>query len=330
MTEEREERPAADAEHPNQPAAETKSEASPPPPTPESPPTQVAKREEPPPPLAMDSDDVTQLWRLSGFLANSSLLPDQLTVAKSGQTARNNALLLMLVGKDRGLTPLQSVSGGLHIIEGKVEIGAHAMVALVQKSGAAEFIMPDMTRCDDQRAVYVTRRRDWPAGMVQEFTFTIDDAALMGLLDKGKTQWAKDNNNWRRMPAVMLRRRAASGCCREFYADVVLGLYDHDEVTAMGLSAVAARADAVATAALADLERAREAETATDAEVVEPTNPARRADPVADRIKAKAKAGRDKGPQANVPTGKGMTIGDCAQCGLPDQELTNGACPACQ
>lgn len=282
-------------------------------------------------PLFADSDDVSQLWRLAGFLANSDLLPEALTT-KGNVRGRYNALLMMLVGKDRGLTPLQALSGGLHIIEGKVEIGAHAMVALVLKSGAAEYIKPVMALCNDTQAVYRTRRRDWPPNEFEDFVFTIDDAARMLLLDKGKTEWAKANNNWRRMPKTMLMRRAASGCCREFYSDVVLGLYDHGELGALGIEAspVPGRANAMAEAALTELAlmKERDAAGATDAEVVEAAP--KRADAMADRLKAKAKAGRAKGPEADKDTGRGMTIGQCARCATDDLELQDGICQACQ
>lgn len=81
----------------------------------------------------------------------------------------------------------------------------------------------------------------------------------MGLLDKGRTDWAKANNQWRKQPRTMLRRRSQSMLAREVYPDITMGLYDHDELAemrtrelALGIDPDRVLASSQTTAALAE------------------------------------------------------------------------------
>lgn len=286
----------------------------------------IRRREEPPPPLGMDSDNVIDLWRLAGFLCESELLPGKLSRRMSPDRARNNVFLMMLIGKDRGLTPMQSISGGFHVIEGKIEIGAHAMVALCLSSPACEYLAPISKECTDAKAVYRTRRRGWPECHYEDFTFTVEEAGRMGLLTKGRDAEAKANNNWQKMPGTMCRRRAATGICREYYPDVVLGLYDHGEIT----ETFGEAPDLVVMPAGTDVSGSKPAGVPiTDA-------PYKTRDPLADRVKAKTEASREADAKpgrrpAPPPPRRDDNVGTCEACGTIEQELDlAGRCQSCR
>lgn len=275
----------------------------------------IRRREEPPPPLGMDSDNVIDLWRLAGFLCESELLPERLSRKVSPDRARNNVFLMMLFGKDRGLSPMQSLSGGFHVIEGKVEIGAHAMVALCLRSPMCEYLAPVSKLCTDTQAVYRTRRRGWPPDQYEDFTYTIEDAAKAGLLEKARS-------NWQKRPSTMCRRRAATGICREYYPDVVLGLYDHEEIQ----ETFDRSPDLVVMPAGTDVSDVKVAGVSiADA-------PYKPRDPLADRIKAKTEASREADRQTRPrPQRPRDGVGSCEACGTAEQELDlDGRCQACR
>lgn len=135
---------------------------------------------------------------------------------------------VLMKGQALGLHPMTSI-GNINVIEGKAEVGATLMVALCLKSGLCEYFR--LVSSDERSATYVTKRRGDSAEI--QFTYTIEEADQMGLLDKGKSDWAKENNQWKKQPRTMLRRRCQSHLAREVFADVVMGLYDHDELSEM-------------------------------------------------------------------------------------------------
>jgi len=59
-------------------------------------------------------------------------------------------------------------------------------------------------------------------------TYTIDEARQAGLLSR---------DAWRQFPVDMLRNRAVSRACREGFPDVLLGLYDPEEIEAIEIPA---------------------------------------------------------------------------------------------
>ena len=130
------------------------------------------------------------------------------------------AFMVLAQGKELGMSAMQALNS-IAIVSGKPTISAQAMVALVQRSGKADFIKCiESTR---EKAVWKTHRRDDPDETPVVVEFTEADARDMKLLDK---------DNWRKQQKTMLKWRAATAICREVYPDVVLGLYDPDELDA--------------------------------------------------------------------------------------------------
>lgn len=178
----------------------------------------LAKRE----PLPFYPRNADEMWRYATFLARSDLLPRAL------RGKANDVFVVLMKGHDFGWKPMQSIAA-INVIEGKAEIGAQAIVALILQSGQCKSWR--LVKSDERSAIYVTQRvgHDEPT----PFEYTIEEAAQMGLLDKGRDEQAKANNQWRRQPRTMLRRRCQTNLGRDVYPDIVMGLYDQGELTEM-------------------------------------------------------------------------------------------------
>lgn len=218
-------------------AADQPSAQQSPPPSPRSPP---APEDGPGPvnnqgqrvAVSFDPQNADEMYRYAQMLARSTLLPRGFYDRddKEKKHARvGDVHFVLMKGKAMGLHPMTSI-GNINIIDGKAEVGALLMLSMVRKSGLMAPGGWKLVHSDARRAVFATRRidEDWT-----EFEYTIEEADQMGLLDKGRSEWAQANNQWKKQPRTMLRRRAQSMLLREVYPDVVLGCYDHDELTEM-------------------------------------------------------------------------------------------------
>jgi len=186
-----------------------------------------AKRE----PVPFEPSNVDDMYRYARMLAGASLLPRAYYDRDDRERKHpkiSDVHFVLLKGQQLGLHPMVAISQ-INIIDGKAEVGALLMVSLCRRSGLCEYFT--LVSSDERQATYKTKRRGEPSEVV--FTYTIEEADQMGLLDKGRTDWAKENNQWKKQPRTMLRRRAQSMLAREVYPDIVMGLYDHDEIAEM-------------------------------------------------------------------------------------------------
>lgn len=129
-------------------------------------------------------------------------------------------LSTVLAGRELGIPAMASLRA-FHIIEGKPQLSAGAIVSLVLKSGKARYFR--CTERTDTRATYCTQRGDDP------------ELCLSYTIEEGKQAWPKDEAAWRksgwgRNPADMLVARASSKLARLVYPDVVSGLYAPEEM----------------------------------------------------------------------------------------------------
>lgn len=128
------------------------------------------------------------------------------------------AAFLLMTGRELGLSPMQSLRG-IYVVSGKPVLSADLMVAAVRRSGLCEswrVVESTPQRCEIEtlrKGETVPARRVW----------TMDDAKRAGLTGKG---------TWAAYPAAMLRHRCAADLARQEYPDVLLGLYDPDEMDA--------------------------------------------------------------------------------------------------
>lgn len=197
-----------------------------PPPPPPPPPAPAVERA----PLPFYPTTTDEMWRYATMLARSKLLPK--AFYPKGDWGKENCRVadvhvVLMKGHDLGLKPMQAI-GNINVIDGKAEVGALLMTSLILKSGMCEEwrLVSSTTRS----ATYRTKRR---GAEPIEFEYTIEEAEQMGLVDRGKDEEAKAKNQWRLQPRTMLRRRCQSHLAREVYPDIVMGLYDHDELSEM-------------------------------------------------------------------------------------------------
>jgi hypothetical protein len=89
-------------------------------------------------------------------------------------------MMIMLAAREYGIGPAQALNGGLHIIEGKVELSARVMSALIRRAKhQLKIVESTSTRC-----TIAGKRSD--TGETHTVTYTIEDAQLAGLIkDKG-------------------------------------------------------------------------------------------------------------------------------------------------
>lgn len=148
--------------------------------------------------------------RLADRLARSGLIPEALR-GKPG-----DVLIVLMTGHELGLAPMQALRG-LHVVNGRPIMAADLAVALVKRSPACgHFSLLEST---DARATYETQRRGEPGKT--RLTWTIEQADAAGLLNRGP---------WKQTPAAMLRARCALALARAVYPDLLMGIYDPDEI----------------------------------------------------------------------------------------------------
>jgi hypothetical protein len=126
-------------------------------------------------------------------------------------------LSTVMLGRELGLPALAALRS-VHIIDGKHTLSAALMVALILKSGLAEYFEP--LSFDDTQATYETKRVGGRNPI--RLTHTLEMARTAGLI--------KPNSNWEKVPTDMLVARAQSRLARMVYPDLLAGLYTPDEL----------------------------------------------------------------------------------------------------
>lgn len=124
----------------------------------------------------------------------------------------------ILAGRELGVGAMSSLRG-FNVIDGKQQMGADLIRALVIKSGKAKYFR--LTERTAERATWETQRgTDPPISL----TYTIEEARIAGLV--------KPNSGWMKNPADMVTKTASAKLCRIVYADVGFNLYDPAEFEA--------------------------------------------------------------------------------------------------
>jgi hypothetical protein len=126
------------------------------------------------------------------------------------------AAMIIITGHELGLSPAQSLRG-IYVVKGKPVLAADTMVAVVRRSGLCESWR--IVESTPERCTITTRRKG--EAYDAERTWTLADAKRAGLLTNG---------TWSAYPAAMLRHRCASDLARQEYPDVILGMYDPEEM----------------------------------------------------------------------------------------------------
>lgn len=151
---------------------------------------------------------LSEVRALTKDLSSSKLLPTPL----QGKPA--DVLAIVLVGRELGLGPMQSVRG-MDVIQGKLSMSSALIGALIMSSPDCEYLTP--VEFTDKIATYETKRKGSPNPVRMSFTF--EEAKLAGLTSK---------DNYRKNPTAMLLARAQARIGRAVYPDKCLGVYDRD------------------------------------------------------------------------------------------------------
>ncbi len=116
-------------------------------------------------------------------------------------------MMIMLSARELGISPMQALNGGLNIIQGKVEISARMMSALIRKAGH----QISVKECTSTQCILVGKRAD--TGEVQSSSFSVAEAQLAGLVKPG--------GGWIKWPKDMCFARALSRLARQLFSDVI-------------------------------------------------------------------------------------------------------------
>lgn len=128
------------------------------------------------------------------------------------------AAVKVMAGEEVGLGPVASMTG-IHIVQGKVTLGANIIAALVRRHPDYDYEVSEHT---DQVCTIRFTYKGKPAGTS---SFSMDDAAKAGLIK---------NPTWKAHPRNMLFARAMSNGAKWYAPDVSAGapLYTPDELGA--------------------------------------------------------------------------------------------------
>lgn len=116
-------------------------------------------------------------------------------------------MMIMLTARELGIPACQAINGGINIIQGKVEISARMMSALIRKAGHHLIVK----ECTATHCLLVGKRCD--TGEVQTSSFSVAEAQLAGLVKPG--------GGWIKWPKDMCFARALSRLARQLFSDVI-------------------------------------------------------------------------------------------------------------
>lgn len=164
-------------------------------------------------PAQWEPENLAAGIELSKLISAGQLLPSSLR----GKPA--DVLLVMMTGREFGLSPMQSIRS-IHVIDGKGVVSADILVAFCKRrADVCRYFR--MVESSGTVATYETHRVGEPSPT--KMSFTLEEAKLAGLAGRG---------NWSKFPAAMLRARCSSALARAVYPDLCAGIYDPDELDA--------------------------------------------------------------------------------------------------
>jgi hypothetical protein len=124
-------------------------------------------------------------------------------------------LMVLLAAQDLGIKPTIALNGGIHNIQGKIEISARLMTSLIRKAGHNVKIK----ECNDKICIIYGKRCD--NGDEAEAIFSVEDAHKAGLMSR---------DNWKKYTQDMLYARAMSRLARRLFPDVIGTSYVEGEI----------------------------------------------------------------------------------------------------
>ena len=127
-------------------------------------------------------------------------------------------LVAVMLGRDLGMPGAVTALNSIHVIQGRPTLKTETMVALVNRSGRADYLK--MVELTEERCVVKTHKKGDPDPDPTVVTFTIEHAKKMGLLSR---------DQWQKQPETMLMWRAYAKIIRAVYPEITMGLYGMEE-----------------------------------------------------------------------------------------------------
>lgn len=157
-----------------------------------------------------------------------ALLPSQAefnmfqTIAKNAQLSglyggvggEAKIFMVLLAARELGISPLLALNGGIWNIEGKIEISARLMNAMIRRGGHTMKITSTPQEC-----IIKAKRADTGEEHTEKFTWEMAEKA--GLSKR---------NVWQKYPEDMLYNRCMSRLARRLFPDVIGTAYVEGEI----------------------------------------------------------------------------------------------------
>lgn len=137
------------------------------------------------------------VWQMLSEIAQASTV---------SQTERAKIVQKMLFCYENGLPLSLAVSGGLYVVNNRMEVEGTVIRAQIRKHPRYDYVIHEL---DDQGCAITITRDDQPVGMAE---FTEQDAKQAGLLGKA--------GPWQQYPADMYLNRATSRAYKRFCPDI--------------------------------------------------------------------------------------------------------------
>ena len=150
-----------------------------------------------------------------------------------GVKTPEDGLARVMLGRNMGLNAIASITSIFTLWNKTSEthttvMYAKAKLGLLQVHKDIEYIYPG--ECTNTTATWIGKRRGENQPQ-QSYTFTLEDARIAGLVDRGGTPEARAANNYTKHPKAMLSARACGRLCDIIGASVFLGLATAEDVS---------------------------------------------------------------------------------------------------
>ena len=163
------------------------------------------------------------------LISLSRTLADTPFYAKLGP---GGVLAIWLTARELRLPPMMCLNGGLHNIEGKVQMSAQLMNMMIINAGhEVKVIYSNNKGC---KLKFTRNYRDGRKPDVNEFEYNESDAneaQVFGVRGQQPGVWeVKPKTNWIKFPRAMYYARCMSGGGKMFMSDVLMSVYALDEI----------------------------------------------------------------------------------------------------
>jgi hypothetical protein len=174
--------------------------------------------------LALEPTTQDEAWQLCVDIARLNL---------HGVKTPEDGLARVLTGRSLGLPAMASIQGIAIIWNKSAETHTTVMYAklklalLQSRKDVIEYIRP--VELTNQKATWVGKRKG-EGEKEFSYSFTIQDAEIAGLVNRGGSPEARAANNYTRHPGPMLQWRACGRLADLIASDVLFGIATREEV----------------------------------------------------------------------------------------------------